>query len=783
MAQWKEKLEPYVKVTERVKTAALNPTAGEDLIIGVVLISDAGPCKPTLIRSQSDFMKTFASQDITQDYIKSLNQLYQGADKTIPATMWANAYKLAGSNTLLVCRAAKANDIYFAKPMKKGDISTYILRDGELMKKVESFKIVVDIDGDNANHSQDGWSIAINGVGILGNLTTDEGAQYDNYVQYLPDLIDVLNDTTKFFSPKYTFYSDIKGTVVTEDPAEARSVILEEVYLGTELLDLYEDRCQGGLQYVVICTPEWDVTNTEEIGKHQIALNSSINSTAWSGFDPAPYYATNVYNTSTPLKIRVRRFNHDAVVSKELGGDVALNANSASPYTVIESVLDTFTSKGSKEPSAAILARDFYEVAVFDPSLSEETLFFNIGNIIGRGDIEVSELNDMLGMIQVELPDNMRNLGLNYYGYATDDKTWKQISVEEALVYNPDPEEWISVDSKEEMYAIENPKVGEVVGVSAEGGKDEMFVYTDNGDDQFYLDLSIDPTKYHLLDISDTDLKKAVDELARDEVYVTEGLCDLGNTEPSFQNYLAALAVSQDGNYFYPISSACSTNYLTIANSYSKIGYDSYKLYASAPWDIDTGTLGWKVYISPAVLYWQSVARARSNNQEFRPQLGQGVPYQYQRPMTEFNKKTRQLLLSRRINTMKWDNQISAYIMNDNYTYQTEDTIMSDDGNSRLAIRISKTMPELLRQFIGYRISDVLYDQARSVIDYWFRTTILPMGFTIDGYRIIIDETNNTDEDRRANRMHVTIQVRFYRSLKYIEVYNELFDAGMSFDE
>lgn len=57
MAQWTETLEPYVKVIERVHTAALNPTAGESLIIGATLISDAGPAVPTLISSQSEFLK------------------------------------------------------------------------------------------------------------------------------------------------------------------------------------------------------------------------------------------------------------------------------------------------------------------------------------------------------------------------------------------------------------------------------------------------------------------------------------------------------------------------------------------------------------------------------------------------------------------------------------------------------------------------------------------------------------------------------------------------------
>ena len=68
MAKWKETLEPYVKVIESVRTFPSNPNAGEDLIVGAVLISDSGPATPTLITSQREFLRTYAAQDLTQDY-------------------------------------------------------------------------------------------------------------------------------------------------------------------------------------------------------------------------------------------------------------------------------------------------------------------------------------------------------------------------------------------------------------------------------------------------------------------------------------------------------------------------------------------------------------------------------------------------------------------------------------------------------------------------------------------------------------------------------------------
>lgn len=156
---------------------------------------------------------------------------------------------------------------------------------------------------------------------------------------------------------------------------------------------------------------------------------------------------------------------------------------------------------------------------------------------------------------------------------------------------------------------------------------------------------------------------------------------------------------------------------------------------------------------------------------------------QFQKPVVEFNKKTRQLLLSKKINTVLWNTQTQAWNWNDNYTKSSEDTIMSDDGNSRLMIRISKAMPILLRQFIGRRINPILWKDAYDVIDFWFKTTILPMTYTIDAYRIIIDETNNPVEIQRQNRMKVLVQVRYQRALKYVDVYNNAYDIGMPFSD
>lgn len=818
MAQWKETLEPYVKVQERIKSVTINPTAGEDLIIGCVVISDSGPTTPTLITSQKDFMKTYASEDISKSYVEGLNQFYTGGDSTLASTIWSNGYRLAGSNTLLVSRASSAQGVNFVKPLVSKtnggvlDNSTYVLRDGELLKRMSTpFKIVIDKGGvESTDQVRDGWAINVAGVGIFGNLTDDNGPLYDYYVDNIPDLIDKLNETSKFYCPDYSFWSgvavatdddtpevpdgsgqsSVRIDINTTDKASVRSVYLKEVYLAANFLDKSVEGLETGFTYLIIANPDWSDSAQEMY---------DLNDKAFSDFEAAPYYAINVFNSASELKVRIRRFNHDAVVAKELSKaqKSQLNGSGPSQYTVLTNVLDTYTKNGTRTPSASVLQRDFFEVAIWDASMNaDEASFFTVGNIVGRGDITSTELMDMLSMIQLELPEDLHDLGLNYFDYATDDLCWRKLSdskitpeIEEIAEIPAIPElptttgvyikVWSGKARLTNQLAVDdqgNPILdGQGNQVFLEEKIYDYYVSDYNGQVQCFADVKIDPTETAILRVNDAALKRALDLIELDEVYTVEGLCDLGNTEPSFQSYMANMAINS--NYFYPISTAKSTNYMTIGNAASKISQDSYKLYLSSPWDIDTGTLGWKFYCSNAVLYWEAVSRNRRNNEEFRGILGQvGGIVQYQNPLTEFNKKTRQLLLSKKINTVLWNVATQSWNMNDNYTKQTENTIMNDDGNSRLGIRISKAMPTLLRQFIGRKITDRLCKDVWDSIDRFFKLTILPMEYTVDAYQIFCDYD---EELARQNKIKVVINVRFSRSLKYINVVDNFFDVGM----
>lgn len=628
MAQWKQTLEPYVKVIESVKTMPINPTAGEDLIIGAVIISDAGPTIPTLITSQKEFLSTFAAEDISQEYTDSLDELYTGDNKTLASTMWLNAYRLAGAGNMLISRACKAEGLIYAKPLEKGKDADYVLKDNEILRAVDGgFKFVLDLgvlettgaDISEVTTANDGWAISIKDIGVIGNRVNDNGPLYDYYVDNLYDLVHKLNETTKFYCPDYTFYSDAlcqNEVEVTEDNkniVDVKAVKLNVVYLaGGKIMEPEVTDAAGNVEYWGFDSTGKNQNNwgDQDAQTGQADLDSTavgcayivpetidgktiinLNSEQYSDFTAPDYYASNLYNSRMDLTVRIRRFNHNAVQSFTTS-----EGSTDSPYTVLSSVLDVYTKKGTVDPSDSILNYDFYEFLVMDSSVSSDPQFYNVGNISGRGDISIADLNNSLNLIYLTLPQNLKDLGLNYYGYPADNKT-----------------------GEEEIYV--NLKIG-----------------------------SSDNTKA-LLKASNSDLMKAWDRIEEDERYIVEGMTDLGCTETIVQNYMANIAVNS--NYFYAVSTVNSTNYMVIANKKQKITQDSRKLWFGAPWDYDDGNVGYLYNCSPSVLYWETVLKNRRNNQEFAAAFGQNHgTVTFVALAKEFKKSERQLLLTKKINTI-----------------------------------------------------------------------------------------------------------------------------------
>jgi hypothetical protein len=314
---------------------------------------------------------------------------------------------------------------------------------------------------------------------------------------------------------------------------------------------------------------------------------------------------------------------------------------------------------------------------------------------------------------------------------------------------------------------------------------------TANGNDEINLNLSVKRTNpvtgevlTTILDVSDNDLMQAWDRIEEDERYIVEGMTDLGNTYSILQNYMANIAVNS--NYFYAVSTINSVNYMTIANKKQKITKDTSKLYFLSPWDYDDGTVGYLFNASPSVLYWECISRNKANNNWFAPAFGQTTGIVTPVHLTtDFKKSERQLLLTKKINTVFHDVNIDRIYINDSYTAQSDDNIRKEENIERSIIHISKNVPVLLRQFRGKINSQKTRKSVEDIVNYWFRTHMIRVsGDLIDDWLVVVDdvESLNTPEEQRQNKLNVLIQVRYLNSIKYVTVFNQSFPIGMEFD-
>lgn len=377
----------------------------------------------------------------------------------------------------------------------------------------------------------------------------------------------------------------------------------------------------------------------------------------------------------------------------------------------------------------------------------------------------VMNMNSTAGTLDITIIKTTSDDGLDRVIYQIDTVDGTE---EQTFVIGTDKEDGeITLEDFNELY-------GDVIQIVCPDGLDSIsFPTNGSGKEAIHIDLKI-PSTSNLLATSDRDYQKAWDLIQTEERYVVEGFCDLGECNTANQNYIAAAARSL--NAFYPISPCRAVNYMVIANHFSKItaGANDMVLYKIAPWDEDDGTLGFEFDCSPAVLYWERVAINRSNNNEFAAVMGEirGVVSPVHLA-TEFNRKEREMLLTKRINTIFNDMALDSIYINDCYTAQANKNIMQEENNVRMKIRISRAMPVLLSQFRGRQSNVKTWNEVTEVIDYWFKSTILPMNYTIADYRIQCDSTLNPPEVQRANKLYVRVQVRYYSNIRWITVYHD----------
>lgn len=703
MANWKETKEPYAQVNESIKKVSYPAAVGGDLIIGGAIVADAGDTEPILITDRSEILSNFTTDGkLTSKSHISLK----------------NAYRLAGSNQLLLCRACSMGDSKFVQdinsPNMEGVVAKtpnhILMKDGMGLEKLsspitikyaltgsekESFfgianmRAVLNEEGKVTSYVM--RKVPQFGVDVLSVGTIGNSNEYSVTVNSLEALVNSLDETPYFkvTNIKETTTEKAVPEITTPDDPEneadrtAFANYYHDVY-GTQSYSIYGFMYPDDEATKVLSNPvRLDIQGVKEIKSE----------------DRVESYLQNNYSTAGKLDVSITP-----------GFTVVDDGENHFYYTIV--------IKNATEDGGEYLVSD-------DPRT-------------GDGEISLEDFNELNGRVT------------------------------------------IVADSLDKIFKVDTYDIDEA-------NSDGLF-------DEKMRSYKLAITDEELLKVGEEDLNKALNKLINDERYIVEGLCDFGITNSDevigtngYQSTMASrTALIEDeplnSNYFYVPSGTKSTNYLVIANNASLIPASHNVMYL-APWDKDSGTLGFEFDVSPSVLYWEGVARNKGVNNEFAAMFGQtnGIvsPVKLAK---KFGKKERQMLLGKRVNTIFEDvAQGATYINDDVVSYKTDD-ILNSENNVRLKIRINKSIPQILSKFKGEPSNYRTWKEAREAVEYWFKSTVMTWNYTISEYKVVCDSTNNTAETIRQHKLVMRVMVRYERSTKYIIVYSDAYDLGIEFE-
>lgn len=278
-------------------------------------------------------------------------------------------------------------------------------------------------------------------------------------------------------------------------------------------------------------------------------------------------------------------------------------------------------------------------------------------------------------------------------------------------------------------------------------------------------------------------LMAALTYLEDQEKYDIEYLAPFGVTAMPFVKRFTTTGAAN--KWFTPCDTPyTATNIAQIKRYWSDLGVDNSNIEALGCFDKNTSLTGWVNYIACSTLYYEKVMANRAYNAEFAPVFKDEYgTVNMTNPVKELLKSERQLLLDlgKRVNWIAYNQRTQTYYLNDNVTHYSKIDIVSEEQNRRLVNKVQKDLIRLLDQFLGkYNTRQTRLDVS-DAIETYLRNNIMNKKFPPEEFQIICDESNNPASIIRENKLAVTVRLRLYNAIKYIEVLNEVYPLGVDF--
>jgi len=277
-------------------------------------------------------------------------------------------------------------------------------------------------------------------------------------------------------------------------------------------------------------------------------------------------------------------------------------------------------------------------------------------------------------------------------------------------------------------------------------------------------------------------------ELADQEYYRIAGLSTFGAT--AIPVVMRAQKAAESMKCMCPIDAPRNATTLVGVRKYFNdlvVEYSAVpKGIALGPFDKNISLLGWTTYIAASTLYWQRVFANKANSAEFAGVFSfQNGRMNYTNPVKIFGKAEREALLNlgKPVNWAAYNYERNVYFMNDNRTLQGDSTkIVAEECISRQVLKISRDVDRIMEQFTSEHNTTETQYRVEDAVNYYFQWNIMNQRYKPDDFKVICaDDTLNNDAVKNSNGLKVIVKVRYNRSIKYIEVVNQVYPIGVDF--
>lgn len=243
-------------------------------------------------------------------------------------------------------------------------------------------------------------------------------------------------------------------------------------------------------------------------------------------------------------------------------------------------------------------------------------------------------------------------------------------------------------------------------------------------------------------------------------------------------SYLKSLANRFNG--MYCISVPRSKESVNGVSAWDELDLGNSRRYAATPF-AQTTHLGFLAYIAPSTQYINTLVSNTLRGSEFEAIAGKtnGIAA-YHKLTKYYNKSDRESLLDAKVNTITYRDVDGYATFNDDLTGLVQNNPFKEEFNRRLGIRIAQDLDTIMQQFKFKLNTPSLRDTITSTLNTYFETSSFKP--KLADFQVICNDDNNPPSLQAQNKLAITVNIAFYYTAKYIEILNNIYSVGQSFN-